>query len=48
MLGILQTFDPPGVCARNLTECLSIQLRERNRFDIGQATMQMMISVILT
>jgi RNA polymerase sigma-54 factor len=32
-LGILQTFDPPGVCARNLTECLSIQLRERNRFD---------------
>ena len=32
-LAILQTFDPPGVCARNLTECLSIQLRERNRFD---------------
>jgi RNA polymerase sigma-54 factor len=29
----LQTFDPPGVCARNLTECLSIQLRERDRFD---------------
>jgi RNA polymerase sigma-54 factor len=33
MLAILQTFDPPGVCARNLTECLAIQLRERNRFD---------------
>ena len=33
MLATLQTFDPPGVCARNLTECLSIQLRERNRFD---------------
>jgi RNA polymerase sigma-54 factor len=33
MLTTLQTFDPPGVCARNLTECLSIQLRERNRFD---------------
>jgi len=32
-LAILQTFDPPGVCARNLSECLSIQLRERNRFD---------------
>jgi RNA polymerase sigma-54 factor len=29
----LQTFDPPGVCARNLTECLTIQLREQNRFD---------------
>jgi RNA polymerase sigma-54 factor len=33
MLATLQTFDPPGVCARNLTECLSIQLRERNRLD---------------
>ena len=26
-------FDPPGVCARNLTECLAIQLKERDRFD---------------
>jgi RNA polymerase sigma-54 factor len=33
VLGIVQGFDPPGVCARNLTECLSIQLRERDRFD---------------
>jgi RNA polymerase sigma-54 factor len=33
VLGILQTFDPPGVCARNLTECLAIQLRERDRLD---------------
>ena len=33
MLATLQTFDPPGVCARDLTECLSIQLRERDRFD---------------
>jgi RNA polymerase sigma-54 factor len=33
MLATLQTFDPPGVCARTLTECLSIQLRDRNRFD---------------
>jgi len=29
----LQKFDPPGVCARNLTECLAIQLRDRDRFD---------------
>src|SRR5215471_5011572 len=29
----LQTFDPPGVCARSLTECLAIQLRERDRLD---------------
>jgi RNA polymerase sigma-54 factor len=33
VLTILQTFDPSGVCARNLTESLSIQLRERDRFD---------------
>jgi RNA polymerase sigma-54 factor len=29
----LQTFDPPGVCARGLAECLAIQLRELNRLD---------------
>ena len=33
VLNIVQGFDPPGVCARNLTECLAIQLKERNRFD---------------
>jgi RNA polymerase sigma-54 factor len=33
VLGILQTFDPPGICARNLAECLMIQLKERDRFD---------------
>ncbi len=33
VLAILQTFDPPGICARNLTECLAIQLKERDRFD---------------
>ena len=33
VIATLQTFDPPGVCARNLTECLAIQLKDRNRFD---------------
>ena len=33
VLTILQGFDPAGVCARNLTECLAIQLKERDRFD---------------
>ncbi len=33
VLAVLQTFDPPGVCARNLNECLAIQLKERDRFD---------------
>lgn len=33
VLTILQGFEPAGVCARSLTECLSIQLKERDRFD---------------
>jgi RNA polymerase sigma-54 factor len=33
VLEVLQGFDPPGVCARNLTECLALQLRERDRYD---------------
>ncbi len=33
VLKILQTFDPPGVCARDLAECLAIQLKEQDRFD---------------
>jgi RNA polymerase sigma-54 factor len=33
VLAVLQGFDPAGVCARNLAECLAIQLRERDRFD---------------
>ena len=33
VLAVLQGFDPTGVCARSLTECLAIQLKERDRFD---------------
>jgi RNA polymerase sigma-54 factor len=33
VLKILQGFEPPGVCARNLTECLAIQLADRDRYD---------------
>jgi RNA polymerase sigma-54 factor len=33
VLAVLQTFDPSGVCARTLSECLAIQLKDRNRFD---------------
>jgi RNA polymerase sigma-54 factor len=29
----LQQFDPPGIFARNLAECLAIQLRDRDRLD---------------
>jgi RNA polymerase sigma-54 factor len=33
ILGLIQGFDPSGVGARDLAECLAIQLRERDRFD---------------
>ncbi len=33
VLGVLQTFDPAGVFARDLKECLAIQLREKDRYD---------------
>src|SRR5580704_4460405 len=33
VLGSLQKFDPPGVFARDLAECLAIQLKEQDRFD---------------
>ncbi len=32
-LALLQRFDPPGVFARNLAECLALQLKDRNRWD---------------
>ncbi|WFU14496.1 RNA polymerase factor sigma-54 [Bradyrhizobium sp. CB3481] len=33
VLAVLQKFDPPGICARSLRECLAIQLRELDRYD---------------
>ncbi|MDQ6703995.1 MAG: RNA polymerase sigma-54 factor, partial [Pseudomonadota bacterium] len=33
ILRLIQGFDPSGVGARDLAECLAIQLRERDRFD---------------
>ena len=33
VLAILQSFDPPGICARDLAECLAMQLKEHDRFD---------------
>jgi RNA polymerase sigma-54 factor len=29
----LQAFDPPGIFARSLQECLALQLRDKNRLD---------------
>jgi RNA polymerase sigma-54 factor len=33
VLALLQQFDPVGVCACNLKECLGIQLKELDRYD---------------
>jgi RNA polymerase sigma-54 factor len=33
VLGHLQRFDPPGIFARTLSECLTLQLKDKNRFD---------------
>jgi RNA polymerase sigma-54 factor len=33
VLATLQTFDPAGVLARDLKECLELQLKERGRYD---------------
>lgn len=33
VLATLQTFDPAGVFARSLGECLALQLKEQNRYD---------------
>ena len=33
VLARLQQFDPVGVFARDLKECLTLQLRDRNRLD---------------
>ncbi|MBI1359303.1 MAG: RNA polymerase factor sigma-54 [Alphaproteobacteria bacterium] len=33
VLGVCQGFEPTGVMARNLQECLALQLKERDRLD---------------
>src|SRR5947209_7233935 len=39
VLAILQTFEPSGICARDLAECLALQLKERNRYDPAMAAL---------
>ncbi|RVC82330.1 RNA polymerase sigma-54 factor, partial [Mesorhizobium sp. M2A.F.Ca.ET.046.02.1.1] len=39
VLGTLQQFDPPGIFARTLSECLEIQLRQLDRFDPAMAAL---------
>ena len=37
VLAIVQTFDPAGVGARNLAECLVLQAKDANRYDPAMA-----------
>ncbi len=39
VLSVLQSCDPPGIGARNLAECLALQLKEQNRLDPAMQTM---------
>jgi len=38
-LATMQRFDPPGILARSLSECLALQLADRNRLDPAMETM---------
>jgi len=39
VLGVLQGFEPTGVFARDVAECLTLQLKEKNRFDPAMAAL---------
>ncbi len=38
-LALVQTFEPTGIAARDLAECLALQLREQDRFDPAMQAM---------
>ncbi len=37
VLGIVQSFDPAGIAARSLSECLALQAKEADRYDPAMA-----------
>jgi len=39
VLSVLQGFEPTGVFARDVAECLTLQLKEKNRFDPAMAAL---------
>src|SRR3546814_6129635 len=39
VLAVLQGFEPTGIFARSLAECLALQLRERDRYDPAMQTL---------
>ena len=45
-LRLLQSFDPPGVGARNASECLRLQMLARDDLDRGSLVYQLAMSII--
>jgi RNA polymerase sigma-54 factor len=39
VLGVIQGFEPTGVAARDVRECLMLQLKDRNRYDPAMAAL---------
>jgi RNA polymerase sigma-54 factor len=39
VLAVLQGFEPVGVCARSVAECLALQLKDRDRYDPAMAAL---------
>lgn len=39
LLGVLRQFDPTGIFARDLPDCLALQLQEKNRLDPAMQTL---------
>ncbi|MCX7324075.1 MAG: RNA polymerase factor sigma-54 [Hyphomicrobiales bacterium] len=39
LLALIQTFEPSGIGARDVAECLTIQLKDRDRFDPAMAAL---------
>jgi RNA polymerase sigma-54 factor len=37
VLGVVQSFDPSGIAARSLSECLALQAKEADRYDPAMA-----------
>jgi RNA polymerase sigma-54 factor len=37
VLAVIQTFDPAGIAARNLSECLALQAKDADRYDPAMA-----------
>src|SRR5690606_33130580 len=43
MLKVIQSFDPPGIAARDLQECLTLQLRRK---DLGNPVIKQAVNIV--